>query len=53
VLENKTAILVNRGFVPWYGQRGKVADITVNENRATIQVELIKPKMRLKFKTQK
>ncbi len=53
VLENKTAILVNRGFVPWYGQRGKVADITVNENRATIQVELIKPKMRLKLKTQK
>ncbi|SMN01945.1 Cytochrome oxidase biogenesis protein Surf1, facilitates heme A insertion [uncultured Candidatus Thioglobus sp.] len=47
-----TAILVNRGFVPWYGQREKLADIVVDEQQTTIQVGLIKPKTRIKLKAQ-
>ena len=50
ILDNKTAILVNRGFVPWYGSREKLADITINETKVNIQVRLIKPKERIKFK---
>jgi len=52
VLENNTAILVNRGFVPWYGNREKLADINVSENKTTIKVKLIKPKQRIKLKQQ-
>jgi len=52
VFENNTAILVNRGFVPWYGNREKLADINVSENKTTIKVKLIEPKQRIKLKQQ-
>ncbi|WXU00532.1 MAG: hypothetical protein Ctma_1257 [Catillopecten margaritatus gill symbiont] len=52
ILENKTAILVNRGFVPWYGNRATLADIKISNNPTTIQVKLIKPKERIKLKQQ-
>lgn len=52
VLENKTAILVNRGFVPWRGNREKLADTNIGESKTTIQVGLIKPKERIKFEQQ-
>jgi surfeit locus 1 family protein len=42
--------LVNRGFVPWYGSREKLVDIAVSEAKVSIQVRLIKPKERIKFK---
>ena len=51
-LNDTTAILVNRGFVPWYGKRDKLADIKVNNNDVTIKVQLIKPKQRIKLKQQ-
>lgn len=50
VLEDKTAILVNRGFIPWQGNRDKLANITVGETKSTIQVMLVKPKERIEFK---
>ena len=50
ILDNKTVILVNRGFVPWYGSREKLVDIAVSEAKVSIQVRLIKPKERIKFK---
>ncbi len=50
ILENKTAILVNRGFIPWRGNREKLADISVKETKRSIQVKLIKPKQRIQFK---
>lgn len=50
VLEDKTAILVNRGFIPWQGNRDKLANITVSETKSTIQVMLVKPKERIEFK---
>jgi surfeit locus 1 family protein len=50
ILDNKTTILVNRGFVPWYGNREKLVDITISEAKTSIQVKLIKPKKRIQFK---
>jgi hypothetical protein len=41
--------LVNRGFVPWYGNREKLVDITISEAKTSIQVKLIKPKKRIQF----
>ncbi|MDC9714832.1 MAG: SURF1 family protein [Gammaproteobacteria bacterium] len=52
VLENKTAILVNRGFVPWRGNREKLANITISNRMTTIRAKLIKPKKRIKLKHQ-
>jgi len=53
VLKNNQAILVNRGFVPWHGNREKLADINVSENKTTIKVKLITPKERIKLKQHK
>lgn len=53
VLNNNTsAILVNRGFVPWYNDRAKLANINIGIDKATIKVSLIKPKQRIKLKHQ-
>jgi surfeit locus 1 family protein len=52
VLNEKTAILVNRGFVPWYGKRGELADIEIDSQPGTIEVGLIKPKQRIELKQQ-
>ena len=53
VLDNMKAILVNRGFVPWNGNRDKLIDININNNITTIKVKLIKPKERIKLKHHK
>jgi surfeit locus 1 family protein len=50
VLNAKTAILVNRGFVPWYGKRGELVDIEIDSQPNTIEVSLIKPKQRIELK---
>ena len=52
VLANKTAILVNRGFVPWHGNRDKLVDIDIENNKSVIKVSLIKPKQRIELKQQ-
>jgi surfeit locus 1 family protein len=52
VLNVKTAILVNRGFVPWYGKRGELVDIKIDSQPNTIEVSLIKPKQRIELKQQ-
>jgi len=52
VLNAKTAILVNRGFVPWYGKRGELADIEIDSQPRTIEVGLIRPKQRIELKQQ-
>jgi surfeit locus 1 family protein len=52
VLNADIAILVNRGFVPWYGNRGELIDIKINNDLTTIEVGLIKPKQRIEL-TQK
>lgn len=52
VLDNATAILVNRGFVPWKGDRDKLIDININNNITTIKAKLITPKERIRLKQQ-
>jgi len=52
VLNAKTAILVNRGFVPWYGKRGELVDIEIDSQPRTIEVGLIRPKQRIELKKQ-
>ena len=52
VLKAKTAILVNRGFVPWHGKRGELVDIEIDSQPSTIEVGLIKPKQRIELKQQ-
>ncbi|MBE8190357.1 MAG: SURF1 family protein [Candidatus Thioglobus sp.] len=50
VLHKKTAILVNRGFVAWHGNRQKLADIKIQNQPRRIKVKLIKPLQRIEFK---
>lgn len=50
VLSDKTAILVNRGFVPWRGNRDKLANINVGNHPRTIKVKLAKPTERIQLK---
>ncbi len=52
VLTGGSAILVNRGFVPWHGNRDKLVDTNVGDNHTTIKVKLIKPAQRIKLKQQ-
>jgi len=52
VLNAETAILVNRGFVPWYGKRGELVDIKIDGQSITIEVGLIKPKQRIELEPQ-
>ncbi|WP_428086886.1 SURF1 family protein [Candidatus Thioglobus sp.] len=49
VLKSGSAILVNRGFVPWHGARDKLADITIENPKANIRVKLVKPIQRLQL----
>ncbi len=52
VLSDKTAILVNRGFVPWYGKREQLTDIKLDSLSRIIKVELVKPVERIRLKQQ-
>ncbi len=52
ILNNDTAILVNRGFVPWYGKRDELVDIIIDGHPRTIEVGLIKPQKRIQLKKQ-
>ena len=52
VLNTDTAILVNRGFVPWHGKRGEFIDIKIDNDLTTIEVDLIKPKQRIELTQQ-
>ena len=50
LLNNDSAILINRGFVSWQGNRNKLIDTTINSNNTTIKVRLIKPVKRIELK---
>lgn len=52
ILNNNSAILVNRGFVPWYGKRDELIDIVIDSQPRTIEVGLIKPQKRIQLTTQ-
>ena len=52
ILNKDSAILVNRGFVPWYGKRDELTDILIDGSQRTIKVGLIKPQKRIELKQQ-
>jgi len=43
------AIVINRGFIPWYGQRNKLADIEVSNNPTQIKVQISLPVKRIEL----
>ena len=44
------AILINRGFIPWNGRRGKLADIVIGQETREIKVQISKPIKRMELK---
>ncbi|HIF88673.1 MAG TPA: SURF1 family protein, partial [Candidatus Thioglobus sp.] len=43
IADSSKAILVNRGFMPWYGQRDKLADIELSAGEIQIKVQISIP----------
>ena len=50
-LENhSSAIVINRGFIPWNGDREKLADISIDNTKSEIKVQISKPIKRIELK---
>jgi surfeit locus 1 family protein len=50
-LENQSgAIVINRGFIPWNGDREKLADISIDKTKSEIKVQISKPIKRIELK---
>ncbi|MGE4594286.1 MAG: SURF1 family protein [Gammaproteobacteria bacterium] len=50
VIDNSNkAILINRGFMPWRGQRDKLADIEVLTNNTQIKIQISLPVKRMEL----
>jgi surfeit locus 1 family protein len=43
------AILINRGFMPWRGQRDKLTDVTVSSNNTEIKIQVSMPVTRMEL----
>jgi surfeit locus 1 family protein len=51
-LENQSgAIVINRGFIPWNGDREKLADISIDKAKSEIKVQISKPIKRIELKS--
>ena len=51
-LENQSgAIVINRGFIPWNGDREKLADISIDKTKSEIKVQISKPIKRIELKS--
>ena len=51
-LENQSgAIVINRGFIPWNGDREKLADISIDKTKSDIKVQISKPIKRIELKS--
>ena len=51
-LENQSvAIVVNRGFIPWNGDREKLADVSIKKTKSEIKVQISKPIKRIELKS--
>ena len=50
-LENQSGtIVINRGFIPWNGDREKLADISIDITKSEIKVQISKPIKRIELK---
>ena len=51
-LENQSgAIVINRGFIPWNGDREKLADVSIKKTKSEIKVQISKPIKRIELKS--
>ena len=50
-LENQSGtIVINRGFIPWNGDREKLADSSIEKTKSEIKVQISKPIKRIELK---
>ena len=50
-LENQSGtVVINRGFIPWNGDREKLADILIDKTKSEIKVQISKPIKRIELK---
>ena len=51
-LKNQSGtIVINRGFIPWNGDREKLADISIYKTKSDIKVQISKPIKRIELKS--
>jgi len=51
-LENQpSTIIINRGFIPWNGDREKLADVSIKKTKSEIKVQISKPIKRIELKS--
>lgn len=49
IADSNKAILINRGFMPWYGQRDKLTDIGLSTDTTEIKVQISLPVKRMEL----
>jgi len=50
IIDNSTtAVLINRGFMPWHGQRDQLTDIELSTNTTEIKVQISLPVKRMEL----
>ena len=46
-----SSIIINRGFIPWNGDREKLADVSIKKTKSEIKVQISKPIKRIELKS--
>ena len=46
-----SAIIINRGFIPWNGDREQLADVSIEKTKSEIKVQISKPIKRIELKS--
>ena len=46
-----STIIINRGFIPWNGDREKLADVSIKKTKSEIKVQISKPIKRIELKS--
>ena len=46
-----STIIINRGFIPWNGDREKLADVSIEKTKSEIKVQISKPIKRIELKS--
>ena len=46
-----SSIIINRGFIPWNGDREKLADVSIEKTKSEIKVQISKPIKRIELKS--
>jgi len=46
-----STIIINRGFIPWNGDKEKLADVSIEKTKSEIKVQISKPIKRIELKS--